>query len=155
MGLGFHKPHLAWQFPKKYWDKTPANPPVAKHQAFPADVPGLAWHECAECSTWNNPANRSEGGRIGYFNSDAQGFVLPNQQWQSDMRRAYYSAISYVDGLIGEVLDTLKRLELEDSTVVSFTGEYVRADCAWCDCAVHVLCRVIVLCLCRVSVLCF
>ena len=48
--------------------------------------------------------------------------ALPNQQWQSNMRRAYYAAISYVDGLIGDTLSELTALGLDDSTIVTFTG---------------------------------
>lgn len=118
------RPHLPWHFPKKYWDSTPANPPVAKHQAFPADVPAIGWHECAECSSWSNPNNTAERGRIAYFNTKGEGMPLPNQQWQSNMRRAYYSAISYVDGLIGDMLSELTALGLDDSTIVTFTGDH-------------------------------
>jgi arylsulfatase A-like enzyme len=50
--------------------------------------------------------------------------ALPNQQWQSNMRRAYYAAISYVDGLIGDTLSELTALGLDDSTVVTFTGDH-------------------------------
>jgi arylsulfatase A-like enzyme len=124
VGLGFHKPHLPWHFPKRFWDATPANPPVAKHQAFPSDVPSIGWHECAECSTWANPENSTDAGRIAYFNTRGEGMPLPNQRWQSDMRRAYYSAIAYVDDLIGQTLGELSALGLARSTVVSFTSDH-------------------------------
>lgn len=50
--------------------------------------------------------------------------ALPPQKWQSNMRRGYYAAISYVDGLIGNMLAELAELGLEDDTVVTFTGDH-------------------------------
>ena len=35
-----------------------------------------------------------------------------------------FSAISYIDFLIGKILDELKRLDLEDSTIISFWGDH-------------------------------
>ena len=43
--------------------------------------------------------------------------ALPPQQWQSNMRRGYYSAIAYVDDLIGQTLDKLEELGLAEDTV--------------------------------------
>ena len=121
VGLGFHKPHLPWHFPKKFWDRVKGD--VAKHQAFPADVPPIGWHECAECSSWSDPADTARTGRIAYFNTKGEGTALPPTQWQSNMRRGYYAAISYVDDLIGQALQTLEELGLAEDTVVSFTGD--------------------------------
>ena len=123
VGLGFHKPHLPWVFPKQFWAKIPADVPTAKHQAFPADVPPIAWHECAECSSVGQPwANGSNS--IAYFNTKGEGRALPPQQWQSNMRRGYHASIAYVDDLIGQALQALEDLGLADDTIVSFTGDH-------------------------------
>ena len=41
-----------------------------------------------------------------------------------ELRRAYYSAISYVDYLVGKILDELTNLGLDESTIVSFWGDH-------------------------------
>lgn len=41
-----------------------------------------------------------------------------------DIHRAYYSCVSFVDSLVGEILDTLQALELADDTIVSFLGDH-------------------------------
>ena len=81
------------------------------------------------CSTsvlsisWSDPADTARTGRIAYFNTKGEGMALPPTQWQSNMRRGYYAAISYVDDLIGQALQTLEELGLAEDTVVSFTGD--------------------------------
>ena len=40
------------------------------------------------------------------------------------LRRAYYAAISYVDSLIGNVLQELDTLGLSNNTIVSFWGDH-------------------------------
>ena len=40
------------------------------------------------------------------------------------MKQAYFSAISFVDGQIGRVLDTLDRLKLTDKTIVVLFGDH-------------------------------
>ena len=60
-----------------------------------ADVPPIAWHECAECSSVGLPwANGSNS--IAYFNTKGEGRTPPPQQWQSNMRRGYHASIAYV-----------------------------------------------------------
>ncbi|KAL1844350.1 hypothetical protein VTJ49DRAFT_29 [Mycothermus thermophilus] len=39
-------------------------------------------------------------------------------------RRAYYGAVSYVDDCVGKLLDTLKRLKLDQNTIVIFSGDH-------------------------------
>jgi hypothetical protein len=53
------QPHLNWDFPKEFLDKIPVNVPPALHRAFPADVPSIGWHECAECSNTGSYSNDS------------------------------------------------------------------------------------------------
>ena len=40
------------------------------------------------------------------------------------LRRAYYSAVSYVDSMVGEVMSALSRLGLENDTIVAFMGDH-------------------------------
>ncbi|KAK4181301.1 alkaline-phosphatase-like protein [Triangularia setosa] len=39
-------------------------------------------------------------------------------------RRAYYGAVSYVDDCLGQLLTLLKQLELDDDTIVIFSGDH-------------------------------
>ncbi|KAH3872206.1 hypothetical protein DPMN_035421 [Dreissena polymorpha] len=41
-----------------------------------------------------------------------------------ELRRAYFSAISWVDSLVGDVLNELDRLGLSNVTVVSLLGDH-------------------------------
>ncbi len=41
-----------------------------------------------------------------------------------ELRRAYYSAVSYIDSLVGEILDKLVELGLENQTIISFLGDH-------------------------------
>ena len=93
--------------------------------AFPADAPPIAWHECAECSSvgaWSPNSTRS----IAFLDTNGVGRPFPEgyAQWVSNMRRGYYAAIAYVDGLIGQVMGLLDELGIADNTVVSFTGDH-------------------------------
>lgn len=89
------------------------------HKAFPAEVPHLAWHECAEMSHpywdtsgWGVPPGSGVGA---YFSGH-----------QAEMRRAYYGAISWIDSLIGRALAKLDDGGLRNETVVAVTGDHVR-----------------------------
>lgn len=39
-------------------------------------------------------------------------------------RRAYYGAVSYVDDCIGQLLQVLKDCQLDDNTIVVFSGDH-------------------------------
>ena len=40
------------------------------------------------------------------------------------LRRAYFASITYVDSLVGQVLDSLTDLGLESNTIVTFVGDH-------------------------------
>lgn len=103
IGAGFYKPHCPWITPKKYFDLYPLDeivlpplPPGTKTN-FPA--PALA-------STQPWP----------YFG-------ISSDQAR-ECKRAYFAAISFVDGQIGKVLDAMDRLQLWDNTVVVFWSDH-------------------------------
>lgn len=105
LAIGFWKPHLPFNAPKKYWDlykrkniKLPANPYP------PKDVPKLALHNGREL--------------LG-----TKGRQLSSDEIR-ELRHGYYAAISYLDAQIGKVLTELKRLDLEKKTIIVFWSDH-------------------------------
>jgi iduronate 2-sulfatase len=109
LGVGFAKPHLPFVAPKKYWDLyDPAALSVAADPAPPKDAPAYA------------PAPWGE--LRAYVGMPKQGPVPP-----ADARKlvhGYYAAVSYMDAMLGRVLDELDRLGLRDSTAVVVWGDH-------------------------------
>lgn len=109
LAVGFFKPHLPFVAPKKYFDlyandtiALPANPYP------PKNVPKFSLTTSGELRTY---AGTPKSGPV----SDEDTLAL---------RKAYYAAASYTDAQIGRVLDELKRLGLEDNTIVVIWGDH-------------------------------
>jgi len=114
VGLGTHQPHLTWTYPRPFFDAIPEHVAEAAHQAWPAGAPHLGWHECAEMS---HPYWDSSGLGVPPSAADFSGH-------QSLMRRAYYGCLSYVDSLIGKVLDVLDTSAAAAHTVTVWMGDH-------------------------------
>jgi uncharacterized sulfatase len=101
LGCGFHKPHLPWVAPKKYFDLYPPDKiPLPKEPPNDReDIPRIALTKTA---------------------GDAQ---------MSDLDRrkaiaAYHAATSFMDAQLGFVLDEVDRQKLWDSTIVLLFGDH-------------------------------
>jgi iduronate 2-sulfatase len=120
LAVGFFKPHLPFNAPKKYWDL---------HDTKKFDLPG----EPARVQGAPEPAyhtHRELGGYTGMPKDErldaAQTRIL---------RHGYYACVSYVDAQIGQVLDALRRLDLDRHTIVVLWGDhgYALGDAGrWC-----------------------
>ena len=113
LGVGTHRPHLGWEFPKPFFNAIPPDVPEAVHKRWGAGVPHLHYRECAEMSRQ-------------YFDTDGFGTDFNQSDFsghQALLRRAYYGCISYVDDLIGQVITRLKDLGAFEDTVISFIGD--------------------------------
>ena len=49
--------------------------------------------------------------------------LLPNAT-ALELRRAYYSAVTYIDSLVGQVVDKLTDLGIENDTIIAFWGDH-------------------------------
>ncbi|EDQ87110.1 uncharacterized protein MONBRDRAFT_27633 [Monosiga brevicollis MX1] len=114
LGQGYHRPHLPWIIPKPFYDAM-ETPTEATHQAWPADRPAIHFHDCAEMSHpywdtngWGVPLDQGD-----YFASH-----------QGEMRRAYYAAVSYIDSLMGDLLQVLDTEGIADDTIVLVMGDH-------------------------------
>jgi iduronate 2-sulfatase len=105
LGVGFWKPHLQFNAPAKYWNLyDPADISLPANPDPPVHGPSIALHGGAEVM---------RGFPDGLSEADIK-----------TLRHGYYAAISYVDAQIGKVLDELKRLGLEDKTLVVFWSDH-------------------------------
>ncbi len=109
LAVGFFKPHLPFNAPKKYWDLyEPAVFQPATKAARTKGAPELAYPDHLELA--------------GYRGIPKDEKVSVEQA--RELRHGYYACVSYVDAQIGKVLDALKRLGLEENTIVVLWGDH-------------------------------
>lgn len=109
LGLGIVKPHLPFTAPKKYWDMyNPEEIVVPEAGNLPTNAPKAAFHEWGELRAYHDIPKE---GKL----SDAQARKLIH---------GYYAAVSYADAQVGKVLEELKRLELDENTIVVLIGDH-------------------------------
>jgi iduronate 2-sulfatase len=108
-GVGFHKPHLPFIAPKKYWDLyDPAQLQLADNPFKPKDAPSIGLHASFELRT------REGVPKYGPIDDELARHLL----------HAYLACVSYVDAQIGKVLDELDRLGLRENTVIMLWGDH-------------------------------
>ncbi len=98
LAAGFHKPHLPWTAPGKYFDLYPVDRIPRPKEPPVKDVPAIA----LMTELTGNPAPRSRTAAMA----------------------AYYACISFMDAQVGVLLDTLDRLKLWDNTVVVLCSDH-------------------------------
>ena len=109
LAVGFFKPHLPFNAPKKYWDlHDPKKFDLPGEPEGVREAPAAAYH-----------THRELGGYAGVAKDER----LDAEQTRV-LRHGYYACVSYVDAQIGRVLDALRRLELERNTIVVLWGDH-------------------------------
>ena len=109
LAVGFFKPHLPFNAPKKYWGLYDHRDiKIPENYYPPTDAPEEAIHNFGELRNYT---------------------AVPKQgKVSDDMARAlihgYYACVSYTDAQIGRVLDELDRLGLSNNTIVVLWGDH-------------------------------
>jgi len=111
LAVGFYKPHLPFNAPKKYWDMyDPEEIELAKNSFPPRNVdPEISMHPSFELTTH-------------YGWPSGSGNVT--QAEARTLRHAYFACVSYVDAQIGKVLNEVKRLGLDKNTVIALWSDH-------------------------------
>ena len=109
LAVGFVKPHLPFNAPKKYWDLYDAEKiELPKNSVFPKSAPRKANHK------W---------GELRYYNQvPKQGQV--SETMAKKLIHGYYASVSYVDAQIGKVINAIDNLGLRDNTVIILVGDH-------------------------------
>ena len=109
MAVGFVKPHLPFNAPKKYWDLyNESEITLPKNKSFSESAPEIANHSWGELRYYKDIPKKTQV-------SDAVAKKLIH---------GYYAAVSYMDAQVGKVLKELKDLGLKDNTVVVLVGDH-------------------------------
>ena len=111
LAVGFHKPHLPFIAPQKYWNLYADDAlELAKFQQMPADAPGFAFQDSWELKNGSYAVPRGPG-------------LLP-RDLQRELIHGYYACVSYVDAQIGKVLDALEAAGAAGETIVVVWGDH-------------------------------
>jgi arylsulfatase A-like enzyme len=109
LASGFVKPHLPFNAPKKYWDMYSRDEFTAPLRKFwPENAPDESFHNSGELRQYGGMPKKG-------FLEDSVAITL---------QHGYYACISYVDALIGEIMQTLDDLDLRKNTIVVLWGDH-------------------------------
>lgn len=114
LSVGYYKPHLPFNAPKKYWDLYDRSKLVlADNPYLPKNSPAFAVHGDQELRSYDN----------------FRDLPLPSQGTLSEARQrellhGYYACISYIDAQIGRLLDALDELGLSENTIIVLWSDH-------------------------------
>jgi arylsulfatase A-like enzyme len=109
LALGFMKPHLPFNAPKKYWDLYDReNIELPESYVQPKTTPKEAFNNYVELRRYNGIPKKGH---------------LPNDL-AKELIHGYYACVSYLDAQIGRVLKELEDLGLAESTTVILWGDH-------------------------------
>ena len=109
LAVGYQKPHLPFNAPKKYWDwydSTDIQLPANKDR--PTDVPVQALHTFGELRHYHGIPKK------GPVSDDMAHKLI----------HGYYASVSYIDELIGDLTQALTDLGLAKNTIVVLWGDH-------------------------------
>ena len=108
LAVGFNKPHLPFYAPSKYFDLyTTQDFKLPIDSNLPRNAPGIA----------SNPK-----GMKAY--QDISNYPPFSDEKTLELTLAYAANVSYIDALVGRVLDQLDALNLTENTVIVFWGDH-------------------------------
>lgn len=98
LAAGFHKPHLPWTAPQRFFDQYAVSDFERSAEPAMQDIPAIA------------------------LQTELSGFAQPVTP--AAARRAYYACVSFIDDQVGLLLQELDRHDLWSRTVVILTSDH-------------------------------
>jgi arylsulfatase A-like enzyme len=111
--IGFHKPHMPWNVPKKYFDLYPLDkiqlPPYREDDLGDIPAEGVKMARGPGSNRSDKPSDHE--------------LMLESGRWKEAVQ-AYLATITYMDGQLGRVLDALEKSAYKDNTIIVFWGDH-------------------------------
>ncbi len=118
MAVGFHRPHLPFVSPKKYWDLyNREDMPIASFQEHSKNGPLIAYHQSGELR------NYLDIPEFATLPADSLRIGLKLEK-QKELIHGYYAAVSYLDAQVGVLLNTLESLGTLNNTIIVLWGDH-------------------------------
>ena len=109
LAVGFVKPHLPFNAPKKYWDLYDSKKiELPKNNQFQANVPNRARH------LW---------GELRYYKDIPKKEQVSNEMAKK-LIHGYYASVSYVDAQVGKLIKGLDDLGMRENTTIILVGDH-------------------------------
>ncbi len=107
LAVGFSRPHTPYVAPARFFELYPIDTLENESRQAPADAPEWAFPGHKELEGYRDI---TEGG-------------IPDEK-QRTLRRAYRASVSYIDFLVGALIDHLREINLYDNTVIVLIGDH-------------------------------
>ncbi len=116
LSIGFRKPHLPFAAPKRYWDRYNRNSlPKVVYLNAPekGDTIVYQWSELASYK-WYSEHYKTDNFRNNY---------VPEKR-RKELQHGYYACVSYIDDLVGLLVEKLEDLQIEEKTAIVLLGDH-------------------------------
>ena len=111
LAMGYWKPHLPWNAPKKYWDLYERQEiPLSPNPEHPQNSPKYSTDWC-NLQKYKLPESPNE-------------LLVGDEEVARTMKHAYAACVSYMDAQVGKLLDELEALGLRDRTIVMMISDH-------------------------------
>ena len=115
MGLGYFRPHLPFAVPKKYWDLyDPKEIPLAANPALPEGTPIQTLNSMYELRHYDG---------FGHIPHPTESYDLGEDTIRT-LKQGYYASVSYVDALLGDLIEHMKEIDIYDHTIIVVWGDH-------------------------------
>jgi iduronate 2-sulfatase len=115
LAVGFYKPHISLKYPKEFLDLYPFDEvPIATDSFLPLYMPTVAYEP------WTDIRSRED---IAALNLTFPYGPMP-ELYARKIRQSYYAATSYIDSLVGELLEGIQKHRFSSNTVVVVVGDH-------------------------------
>lgn len=108
MAVGFMKPHLPFVAPRRFWDMYDSSVVSIPERVSPQGSPGYALNSFGELRK--------------YYGIPAEGYL--SDETTKSLIHGYYASVTYVDDLVGQLLNKLDALNLSENTIVVLWGDH-------------------------------
>lgn len=113
LGVGYFKPHLPFNAPKRYWDLYERDSiQVSPNPEVPQNVNLKSLHQNGEFNQY-------------LLGDEKAGLSSPiSEAYAKKLRHAYYAGISYIDNQVGKLVAELEQLKLDQNTIIIIWGDH-------------------------------
>ena len=114
--VGFRKPHLPFAAPEKYWNLYDReNISLTKFPLSPdgSDSVVYKWSELASYNYYSSS----------YKTNNYKNQILNNDK-ALELRHGYFACVSFIDDLVGMLVNRLEKLNLDKNTIIVVMGDH-------------------------------